>query len=53
MGWIIYGVSAYAHPDPNYFTSSQREMLGIIAHQAVIAIQNALLYRDLEQEKSA
>jgi signal transduction histidine kinase len=46
-----YGVLLYAHPDPSYFTSSQREILGIIAHQAVIAIQNALLYRDLEQEK--
>jgi signal transduction histidine kinase len=46
-----YGVLLYAHPDPNYFTPSQRELLGIIAHQAVIAIQNALLYRDLEQEK--
>jgi signal transduction histidine kinase len=46
-----YGVLLYAHPDPNYFTPPQREMLGIVAHQAVIAIQNALLYRDLEQEK--
>jgi len=46
-----YGVLLYAHPDPNYFTPSQREILGIVAHQTVIAIQNALLYRDLEQEK--
>jgi signal transduction histidine kinase len=46
-----YGVLLYAHPDPNYFTPSQREILGIVAHQAVIAMQNALLYRDLEQEK--
>jgi signal transduction histidine kinase len=46
-----YGVLLYAHPDPDYFTPSQREILGIVAHQAVIAIQNALLYRDLEQEK--
>ena len=46
-----YGVLLYAHPDPSYFTPSQREILGIVAHQAVIAIQNALLYRDLEQEK--
>jgi signal transduction histidine kinase len=50
-GLDTYGVLLYAHPDPNYFTTSQREILGIIAHQAVIAIQNALLYRDLEQEK--
>ena len=46
-----YGVLLYAHPDPNYFTTSQREILGIVAHQAVIAIQNAILYRDLELEK--
>lgn len=46
-----YGVLLYAHPDPNYFNPSQREILGIVAHQAVIAIQNALLYRDLELEK--
>lgn len=46
-----YGVLLYAHPDPHYFTPSQREILGIVAHQAVIAIQNAILYRDLEQEK--
>ncbi len=46
-----YGVLLYAHPDPDFFTPSQREILGIIAHQSVIAIQNALLYRDLEQEK--
>jgi signal transduction histidine kinase len=51
QGLDTYGVLLYAHPDPNYFSSSQREILGIIAHQAVIAIQNALLYRDLEEEK--
>jgi signal transduction histidine kinase len=50
-GLDSYGVLLYAHPDRNYFTPSQREILGIVAHQAVIAIQNALLYRDLEQEK--
>lgn len=50
-GLDTYGMLVYAYPDPNYFTPSQREILGIVAHQAVIAIQNALLYRDLEQEK--
>jgi signal transduction histidine kinase len=50
-GLDTYGVLLYAHPDPNFFTTSQREILGIIAHQAVIAIQNALLYRDLGDEK--
>jgi signal transduction histidine kinase len=46
-----YGELLYGHPDPDFFTPSQREILGIIAHQSVIAIQNALLYRDLELEK--
>jgi len=50
-GLDSYGVLIYAHPDPNYFNPSQREILGIVAHQTAIAIQNALLYRDLELEK--
>jgi len=45
------GVLLFAHPDPNYFTRERREILGLIANQAVVAIQNARLYRDLEQEK--
>jgi signal transduction histidine kinase len=50
-GLDSYGFLLYAHPDSNYFTPPQREILGIVAHQAVIAIQNALLYRDLKEEK--
>jgi signal transduction histidine kinase len=46
-----YGVLLFAHPDPNFFTQAKRELLDIISHQAVIAIQNARLYSDLEQEK--
>jgi signal transduction histidine kinase len=46
-----YGVLLFAHPDPNYFSQSKGELLEIISHQAVIAIQNARLYSDLEQEK--
>lgn len=50
-GLDVYGVLLYAHPDPGFFTASQRDTLQIIARQAVIAIQNARLYSDLEQEK--
>ena len=50
-GLDSYGFLLYAHPDSKYFNPSQREILDIVAHQAVIAIQNALLYRDLEEEK--
>ncbi len=46
-----YGLLLFAHPDPGFFTSGHRETLDIIAHQAIIAIQNARLYSDLEQEK--
>jgi signal transduction histidine kinase len=51
FGLDTYGVLLYAHPEPDYFSPAHRETLGIIAHQASIAIQNALLYRSLEQEK--
>jgi signal transduction histidine kinase len=51
-GLDTYGLLLFAHPEPNYFTQANREMLDIISHQAVIAIQNARLYSDLEVEKN-
>lgn len=45
------GVLLFAHPEMDYFNDERREILDMIGHQAVIAIQNARLYRDLEQEK--
>jgi signal transduction histidine kinase len=50
-GLETYGVLLFAHPDEEYFNSERREVLEIIGTQAVIAIQNAGLYRDLLQEK--
>lgn len=50
-GLNTYGVLLFAHPDLEYFSPDRREILEIIGTQAVIAIQNASLYRDLEQEK--
>jgi signal transduction histidine kinase len=50
-GLHTYGVLLFAHPDAEYFDPVRRETLEIIANQAVIAIQNARLYSDLEQEK--
>lgn len=50
-GMSAYGVLLYAHPDANFFTPERREMLEMVGHQAVIAIQNASLYQDLEHEK--
>ncbi len=50
-GLDTYGVLLHAHPDQNFFTPGHREVLEIIGNQAMIAIQNARLYQDLEQEK--
>ena len=50
-GVSAYGMMLFAHPDPNFFTPDQVELLEMISHQAVIAIQNARLYEQLEQEK--
>jgi signal transduction histidine kinase len=50
-GLDTYGVLLFAHPDEGFFTSERCEILDIIGGQAVIALQNARLFRDLEQEK--
>jgi signal transduction histidine kinase len=50
-GFNVYGVLLFAHPEPGYFTTERRNLLDIIARQAVIAIQNARLYQDLVEEK--
>lgn len=50
-GLDTYGVLAFAHPLIDYFTPERREALDIIGNQVMIALQNARLYRDLEQEK--
>jgi signal transduction histidine kinase len=51
-GLDAYGILLYAHPEVDFFTSDRREVLEIVAKQSVIAIQNARLYQDLEQEKN-
>jgi signal transduction histidine kinase len=50
-GLDTYGVLLFAHPDQDYFSLDRREYLDAIANQAMVALQNARLYRDLEQEK--
>lgn len=50
-GIDAYGVLVFAHPDENFFTSDRQEILEMIGQQAMIAIQNARLYQDLELEK--
>ena len=50
-GLDTYGVLLFAHSEPNFFTQPKCELLEIIAHQSVIAIQNARLYSEIQQEK--
>ncbi len=50
-GVNVYGFMLFAHPDAGYFDPERIELLEMISHQAVIAIQNARLYQELEQEK--
>jgi len=50
-GLDTYGILLFAHPDPNYFSEEKQEILDIVSRQASIAIQNAKLYSDLEEEK--
>ncbi len=50
-GLNIYGILLFASPQEGFFTQERREMLEMISHQAVIAIQNARLYQDLAEEQ--
>ncbi len=50
-GMDDYGVMLFGHPDRNFFTTEKIEALNLISRQAVIAIQNARLYQQVEQEK--
>jgi signal transduction histidine kinase len=46
-----YGILLFAHPEKEFFSEDRREILDMFSIQASIAIQNARLYHDLEQEK--
>jgi len=52
-GLDSYGILMLAHPESDFFSQERREMLELLSHQAVIAIQNARLFRDLADEKEA
>jgi signal transduction histidine kinase len=47
----VYGVLLFGHPDAEYFDESKREIMEFVGRQALVALQNACLYRDLEEEK--
>lgn len=46
-----YGVLIFAHRDADYLTEERIELLQAIGEQAMIALENARLYRDLLKEK--
>lgn len=50
-GLETYGILLFGHPEVDYFNSERVDLLEAVAQQAMVALQNAKLYRDLEQEK--
>jgi signal transduction histidine kinase len=50
-GVNVFGIFLFAHPSLDYFTKERLEVLVIMARQATVAIQNAILYRDLALEQ--
>jgi signal transduction histidine kinase len=50
-GMNVYGVILFAHPTSGHFTPDRYQVLEVMNRQAVVAIQNSLLYQALEQEK--
>jgi signal transduction histidine kinase len=50
-GLDTYGVLLFGHLDNEFFSDDIRELLDIIGNQAMVAIQNARLYHELEIEK--
>ena len=49
-GLDSFGLMIFANPNPLFFTPERLELLVMISHQAVIAIQNASLYQQLQQD---
>lgn len=50
-GLDVYGVMLYAHPLEGFFNEARVEILEMLSNQAVIAIQNARLFEQLQEEK--
>ena len=50
-GYETYGVVVYGHPRPHFFDEDQTALMTAVVNQAIIALQNAQLYRNLRQEK--
>jgi signal transduction histidine kinase len=50
-GHDMFGAFVFGHPEKDYFNETRLEILEIIGRQAMVAMQNALLYHELEIEK--
>ena len=50
-GYTNFGVLVYGSDKPDAFTSEYMDLLNAIGTQATMALQNALLYRNLANEK--
>lgn len=50
-GFEIYGVVVFGSPKANAFTGELAEVLKAVANQGAVALNNAQLYQDLQQEK--
>ena len=51
IGLQAYGLLLFGHPRPEYFKQERVALLETVAQQVMIALQNARLYSELEQEK--
>jgi signal transduction histidine kinase len=50
-GMNAYGMLVFGHPDKRFFTPDRVETLQMLGNQAIIALQNARLYQDLNRDK--
>jgi len=50
-GLNAYGIILYAHPEPDFFTEENCTLLEMVSHQAVVSIQNARLFQEVQEEK--
>jgi signal transduction histidine kinase len=50
-GLDAFGAMLFAHADENFFSPDRIDTLEMISHQAVISIQNARMYQEMEREK--
>lgn len=50
-GQQLHGVLLYGHPTPGFFNDNRREVLEMVGRQALVALQNAALYRELQQDR--